>query len=224
MRRISRPACLTPRGANTPVAPVFVNTAGNATGSNVASLALAATSLTTGNHIFVFVRIGSSTVTSSLSDTAGNTYTALTRTVSGAVSGQWFYCLSATGHASNIVTATLSGSTTVGIRSYQFSGSGLTFSSQTTVGSGGAAVASLTSGAITTSTAGVLLIGYAVSGSTSDITFSDSIAGDFLDTGSAYQGKTGYLLTTTGFSAEQVTATPALSRVSVMPAVAFSIA
>jgi hypothetical protein len=213
------------RPASGGAAPVFINTAGNRTGSGVTSLALAATSLTAGNHIFVFVHIGSSTITASLSDTAGNTYTALTKVTSGsAIGGQWFHCLNAAGDASNVVTLTLSSAATCGLRSYQFSGSGLAFSSQATVGSGGSAVASLTSGSITTSSAGVLLIGYAVSGSTTNITFSDSITGDFIGAGAGgtNSGKLGYLLTTTGFSAEQVTATPALSRVSVIPACAFS--
>lgn len=108
--------------------PVFVNSASNGSQGSTGSLATPATSLTTGNSIVIGVRWSEAAgqTVSSVTDTAGNTYTALTK-VDNAGAGftdhiQIWYCLNATGHANNIVTATLSAACTfVYISSVQYS-------------------------------------------------------------------------------------------------------
>lgn len=80
-------------------------------GSGVAAagtVATAATALATGSNILVFVRYEATTTTTAVTDTAGNTYTALTQFNSpgGAAYGRLFYCLNATGNAANVVTCT----------------------------------------------------------------------------------------------------------------------
>jgi hypothetical protein len=70
------------------------------------SVSTPARSFTTGNHVVVFVRWESTTTTVTLSDTAGNTYTALGIVGSSLVFGRMFYCLNMTGNASNVITAT----------------------------------------------------------------------------------------------------------------------
>lgn len=89
----------------------FVGAAGASNDSLALSLASSSRTLTAGNHNYVFVTYyGSNSATISIADTAGNTYTplAIVRNTSGSVAGQWFYVHNATGHASNVVTATYS--------------------------------------------------------------------------------------------------------------------
>jgi hypothetical protein len=103
----------------------FVGVGEAANSASATSIATTARAFTAGNHVFVYVAgnfIGSGTI--AVTDTAGNTYTALAQQRPGgnAVS-QWFYCLNATGHAANVVTATFSLSTTNRvIRALEFSG------------------------------------------------------------------------------------------------------
>jgi hypothetical protein len=83
--------------------PKFANT-GSAT-----TIAAPAFNLTTGNHVFVAVRYETAAAsTAALADTAGNTYTKLTEqnTPSGTAYSDIWYCISATGNASNVVTCT----------------------------------------------------------------------------------------------------------------------
>lgn len=72
------------------------------------SLAYAAFNLVSGRHVFVYVRWEGGDTTISLSDTAGNTYTSGTKLYAGGsgCGGVWFYCLNATGNASNVITVT----------------------------------------------------------------------------------------------------------------------
>ena len=72
------------------------------------SKSLAAFNAVAGRLIEVTVSWESTNTTVSIADTAGNTYVPLTKKKSAA-NNQWvqkFYCLSATGNAANVVTAT----------------------------------------------------------------------------------------------------------------------
>lgn len=133
------------------------------TATNTASgttLAASAFALATGESVFVWVRHETGSTTVSVSDTAGNTYTALSaaNTSNGAY-GQWFYCLNATGHASNVVTVTWAGA-----QSYRYSTivvynkASAAFDTSRTDTS--AAATSITSGGFTTAAAGLVLAGH----------------------------------------------------------------
>lgn len=98
-------------------ATAYVNSAcgdaSGAYGTAATSVATAATSLTGGNTLLVFTRQATGSV-SSISDTAGNTFTAVTG--SGNVSGsstkmEFWYAKNVTGNGSNVVTANFSTST-----------------------------------------------------------------------------------------------------------------
>ncbi len=103
----------------------YVNSVRGASGSATPTYTLAATSLTTGNHIFIFVKWpGAVNTVSSVTDTAGNTYSTTDPASTGntIINGKWYWCLSATGNASNVVTITMSGITAnVQAGSVQFS-------------------------------------------------------------------------------------------------------
>jgi hypothetical protein len=87
------------------------------------TIASAATSLTTGNLIVVQVRVVGTV--STVTDTAGNTYVLAKSAPFSATSGTKFeawYCLNATGHASNVVTVTFTGSVSSrGLNTAQYS-------------------------------------------------------------------------------------------------------
>ncbi len=124
---------------------------------------------TGGNSIIVGCREANSTAnTITASDTAGNTYTPLTkRTFSGSTM-QVFYSLSITGNASNVVRCTLSGSTGVTyglVIAEQYSG---LVSYDIEVGASAASGTGMSSGAFTTSTNNELIIGFVL------IPFTDS--------------------------------------------------
>ena len=95
---------------NTITAKTVVNTARgyHNSASTVSSIAAGAVSHTSGNLVVVGCRnyvLGTTTVT----DTAGNTYTALTSYTDGAVDAfQFFYAKNITGNASNVVTCNFS--------------------------------------------------------------------------------------------------------------------
>jgi hypothetical protein len=87
-----------------------VNSSAKFEAGSSTTIASAATSLTTGNLIVVQFRVVGTV--STVTDTAGNTYVlgqAATTAVSGTKFEAW-YCLNATGHASNVVTVTFTGS------------------------------------------------------------------------------------------------------------------
>ena len=127
------------RASATPaLAPkAVVNTArgSNASGSSVSSISTGSVSHTTGNLVVVACRnyiLGTTTVT----DTAGNTYTALTRYSDGANDAfQWFYAKNITGHASNVVTCNFStASSYVAVIAFQVSGASTTSPLQSETG------------------------------------------------------------------------------------------
>ncbi len=105
----------------------YINSARNDTPSASTTFTIPATSLTTGNHIFVFVSYPIS-YTCTIADTAGNTYTPLEVGSGAAMSpyGRWYYCLNAIGNASNVITLTQtsSGIAVNGALSMQFNKTG----------------------------------------------------------------------------------------------------
>jgi len=201
---------LSPFGFSTPPY-AFVNFAYFYGGAGaVASLALPATSLTTGNHIFAHIRYESATTTVTVTDTAGNTYTGLTQTTAtGLVVGRWFYCLNATGNAANIVTFSFAANRSFTWGSaLQFSRSTATFDTET---SGSATAATtVTSSSFSTAAAGLLLAGRGVFNQQTATSFNNSIAHMAVtpptDTVLNY-GSVGYVLTTSPQSGITVTET-----------------
>lgn len=146
------------------MAAAYVN---NGDGFNTASggsIATAATSHTTGNLLVCCVRHEGATTTISISDTAGNTWTPLTKVThpGGDMHLQLFYVLNCTGNASNVVTATFGANRTFrGIQVQQFSGLN-TYdeedSGTTTAGT------SVTAGTVNIDGAGVVVNGIALYG------------------------------------------------------------
>lgn len=146
------------------MALAFVNRAENTvSASGVASASTAAASHTTGNLLVVFVSfqtiIGATSVT--LSDTAGNTYTAIgTLLARGTNRLQLWYCANCTGNASNIVTATAVGGSApeLAVSVRQFSGAAtssvLEGSPPTATGSG----TSISSGSVTVTASEAVIV------------------------------------------------------------------
>jgi len=199
--------------ASVPVATgyVYVNDAYKYSGSSsVASFALPANSLTTGNNIFVFVSYYDTTTTVSLSDTAGNTYTGLTQIgPSGGCIGRWFYCFNATGNASNIVTVSFSSSRPYGWgSSIQFSKAGAAFDVETS----GAVNphASVTSESFSTTAAGLILAGENSYNAQNSASFNNSLISYAPAQGgdaTLYYQATGYRITSGALSSQTVTET-----------------
>lgn len=98
------------------MAVAFVNSVAANNSASDTSLAAAATSLTTGNLIVGAIGWDSTVTTvTGVTDTAGNTYTIGTRVNYGSFADSYvtpFWCISATGNASNIVTVTLGAAAT----------------------------------------------------------------------------------------------------------------
>jgi hypothetical protein len=135
---------------------VYVNSSfvGNAGGTAVTG----AVSLTTGNC--VFVACAGFDLCTTITDTAGNSYTALTaQTSAGAMSARWFYCLNATGNASNVTTGTFVGGNGQNtLQTFQFSGGGKLFDTETGMqDTSGGGHASLNSPSFNTARAGLVL-------------------------------------------------------------------
>jgi hypothetical protein len=88
----------------------FVGASGYGNNATATAPATNARALTAGNHHYVFVGWWASVASPTVTDTAGNTYTAVSALVQHSGSahhrGQWFRCHSVAGHASNVVTAT----------------------------------------------------------------------------------------------------------------------
>lgn len=108
----------------------YINSARKDVTQGATPYLLPATSLTAGNHIFVFVNtdsVSAAPATHTMSDTAGNTYTFLPYCYGSFAYGFWAYCLNALGHASNVVSYTpISGGSqsTYGMLSMQFNKTG----------------------------------------------------------------------------------------------------
>lgn len=190
-------------GGDTPW--VFINNQLDVTTASGTSFSLPATSLTSGNHIFVFVRYESTTTSTSVSDTAGNTYVGLTEVIANSqVLGRWFYCLNATGNASNVVTVTWGAARTYRwVGSMQFSKSGAAFDVEAsgTANSG----LSVTSASFNTAAAGLLLAARSVFNADASPTFSDSMVNPFT-LGTSNYGTGAYLLTGGPLTGKTITA------------------
>jgi hypothetical protein len=148
------------------IAYVNSNHGSDYTGGAPSSLTAAATSLTTGNAIIVGARWfdpGSSVTVTSVTDTAGNTYSAGPAKFSSGSGEQliiWF-ALNVTGHASNVVSVNLSGTVQYwGVGHSQYSGLA-TSSAYDTTANGSTSGSTLTSSAFTTAQTDELLFTFA---------------------------------------------------------------
>lgn len=82
----------------------FVNYSEGQAGAPVVTNAM---NVIAGNHLFVMTAGGDTS--SSVADTAGNTYTPCTlKSYGGSTKVKWWYCLNALGHAANITTVQIS--------------------------------------------------------------------------------------------------------------------
>jgi hypothetical protein len=191
---------------------VYVNRQAEYSSGSATTLALPAQSLTTGNNIFVHV-VTYSAATATVSDTAGNTYTALTRlSGTGPTVSQWFYKLNATGHAANVVTVTWSVAQTFRwAESVQFSKSGAAFDVEQATGT--ATGTTVTSGSFSTTAAGLILAGRSVFNGQTASSFNQSLT--WIDPGTTgagnlanlQYGSIGYRITTGALSSITVTET-----------------
>ena len=207
-------------------AKVGTSTTGGATG-NANSIATAAKSTTTGNLISVELKwewagTGSAPVLTSVTDTAGNSYTieqnlAPTASTPG---GAIAWAKNITGDASNVVTANFNNATASYRRIIQTEWSGLDTTSpvdgtsQQNTGSGN----TFSTAAITTTTSGVMV--YAVAGYQS-LTF--TAAGTPTSTLDATTGEScsGYYISSTGQSITPGATATGTADAWVMQAVAF---
>ncbi len=145
--------------ANTGVGTVGFNTSG---GAGVPSLASAAFVLTAGHLLVCNASWSSITITPTLTDTAGNTFTFVTSTNVGIInasSGQW-YAKNTVANAADVVT--LHYSSNIGfswVACNQYSGADITAPFDTSaVGNGASAAAPATTGAFTTTVANEVLV------------------------------------------------------------------
>ena len=146
------------------MAAAYVNTGSGFNTASGGSIATGATSHTAGNLLVCCVRHEGASTTISLADTAGNTWTPLTKVThpGGDMYLQLFYALNCAGNASNVVTATFGASRTFrGIQVQQFSG----LSSYDEEDSGTtSAGTSVTAGTVNIDGAGVVVNGIAIYG------------------------------------------------------------
>jgi len=93
------------------MAIAYVNGVGNYQSASATTIAAPAANHTTGNLLVVFVGMyGNSVTVSSIADTAGNTYTYVTRKVGTYNTIECWYAKNITGNTNNVVTATFGGS------------------------------------------------------------------------------------------------------------------
>lgn len=187
----------------------FVNSSVKYTNTSGTSLAMDASSLTSGNHIFLYVRYEGSTTTVSASDTAGNTYTSLTETTAtGLVIGRWFYCLSAAGNGSNVVTVSWSSARSFRwAATMQFSKTSASF--DTEANGSATASTSVTSSSFNTASAGLLVAGRGAYNQQNDpaaTSFSDSMIKP-LTSDNLNFGSIAYLITSGPLTGETITET-----------------
>jgi hypothetical protein len=143
-----------------------VNGATASSAAGVTSLALAATSLTAANDIVIAVCIITTTVSvSSITDTAGNTYTQKTAgNNSTNVREEVWTSHNVTGNGSNVVTVNFSGSTACAIASEQYSGVNAIGNTGTSTGTNQYPNAS----ALTQNASDFVVVGIAIAGASTD--------------------------------------------------------
>lgn len=139
----------------------FVGDSNAANSASGTTLSTTATANAAGNHLFVFVVYSATgTTTTTISDTAGNTFTPLTQfqAVSQLLWGQWFYCLNAKGNAANVVTMSLGAARSNRIiRVLEFSSPSAVLDQE--VGPVTNTGTSISSGAFSTPRDGIVLVG-----------------------------------------------------------------
>lgn len=110
------------------MALAIVSTVGAGNSTSSTTVATGATAHTAGNLLVAVVNWENpATNCNSVTDTAGNTYTPLTKRTSTNIGAQMFYAKNITGHATNVVTATFStGTNGHSILVHEFSGADLT--------------------------------------------------------------------------------------------------
>ncbi len=146
------------------MAAAYVNEGHGFNSASGGSIATGATSHTTGNLLVCCVRHEGLSTSTTISDTAGNTWVPLTEVShpSGDMFLQLFYVLNCTGNASNVVTATFGASRTYsGIQVMQFSGLNSYDEEDSGTTSTGTSV---TSGTLNVDGAGVVVAGIAIYG------------------------------------------------------------
>jgi hypothetical protein len=134
---------------------------GGAAGSGGATIATGARAFTTSNLIVVGARNTGASTIASVSDTAGNTYTAATQyqAAGGDPFMRIFYCANATGHATNVVTVDFGGVTSAysAVIAAEFSGAALTSVFDSEAG-GATTTSTLSSPALTTTNANDVVV------------------------------------------------------------------
>lgn len=161
------------------------------------SLASAAAATTAGNHLFVHLRWETADTTVTVTDSAGNTYTALTASKSGqGAHSQWFYCLNALGSASNVITVTWAAAQGYrSLRLMEFSATSPSIEQLvSTVQASG--TTSFSSSAFNTAGAGLVLVGLSQYNGETSINFGatyTALANAFNYSKEAYQITTGAL-------------------------------
>lgn len=141
------------------MALALVTTAGFGNSSSSTTVASPATAHTSGSLLVVVVNWETAaTNLSSMADTAGNTYSNLTKRTSTNMGSQIWYCANITGNASNIVTATFSSATTGhSIMVHEFSGAAVSSVFDQENGTSGTG-SSLSAGNVTTTQADEVLV------------------------------------------------------------------
>lgn len=139
----------------------------NASGSSVTSISTSATNHSAGKALVALVRIGQSGVTATVTNTAGDTWSACSPAGDnggGAGTIQWFYTLSTVGNANDVVTASFSSAPYVAILVGELTGVA-TSSAQDICSRGDfSSTASITTSSFTTDTADEILLQGAVWG------------------------------------------------------------
>jgi hypothetical protein len=173
--------------------------------ASATTLAAPSVATTVGNHLFAHVRWETGDTPVSVSDSAGNSYVALTasKTTNGAHS-QWFYCLNALGSAANVVTATWTAAQAYrSIRLMEFSGTSPVFEQLvSTQAAAGSTV--MVSGSFNTAAAGLILVGVATYSSDTSASYSAGYTG--LTSTFSYS-KEAYRISTGALTGEAVTYT-----------------
>lgn len=168
---------------------------------------------TAGNHLFVHVVYSATgTTTATVMDTAGNTFTPLSRVQADTqpLWGQWFYCLNATGNAANVFTVTLGAARSNRlIRVFEFSCAGAALDQdRTPVTTGGLLSSTISDGPFNTPADGLILAG--------EVNWNSDTSTNF---GAGYTGmsslqpysKQGYRVTSGALTGETTTYTGAVS-------------
>ena len=193
--------------ATSAVTYAFVNSAQSFRTDTITKTIFSATSLTTGNNIFVYCTHEDATTSMTCTDTAGNTYIGLTATNrDNLVEGKWFYCLNATGHASNVVLVTLGAARAyIAATTVQFTGVGAAYDTET---SGQNTATTVTSSSFNTAAGGLVLAGRGIYNAQTSTSYDSGLTMvDNSGNSTTNYSSVGYLLTSSALSAQTITET-----------------